>query len=62
MNPDMKIERYEAEKSHIAFWSSLCKCLEVQKWYEIHIGVDFISVILTDLKFSTRYELLCAYL
>ena len=31
MNPDMKIERYEAEKSHIAFWSSLCKCLEVQK-------------------------------
>ena len=62
MKPDMKIDRYETEKSHIAFWSSLPECLSVQKWYEIHIGVDFISVILTDLKFNTRYESLCTYL
>ena len=53
MKPDMKIDRYETEKSHIAFWSSLSECLHVQKWYEIHNGVDFISVFLTDLKFST---------
>ena len=58
----MKIDRYETEKSHIAFWSSLSECLHVQKWYEIHNGVDLISVILTDLKFNTQYESLCAYL
>ena len=58
----IKIDRYETEKSHIAFWSSLSQCLHVQKWYEIHIGEDFISVILTDLKFNTRYESLFAYL
>ena len=45
--PDMKIDRYETEKSHIGFWSSLSVGLHVQKWYKIHIGVDFISVILT---------------
>ena len=28
---------------------------------ETHIGVDFISVILTDLELNTRYELLCGY-
>ena len=54
--------RYETEKSHIAFWSSLSECLHIQKWYQIHIGVDFISVILTDLKFNTRYESFFAYL
>ena len=48
MKPDMKIDRYKTEKSHIVFWSSLSKCLHVQKWYEIHIGVDFISVVLTN--------------
>ena len=53
MKPDMKIDRYETERSHISFWSSLSECLHVQKWYEIHNGVDFISVFLTDLKFST---------
>ena len=52
MKPDMKIDRYETEKSHIAFWSSLSECLYVQKCYEIHNGVDFISVFLTDLKFQ----------
>ena len=50
--PDMKIDQYETEKSHIAFWSSLSECLYVQKCYEIHNGVDFISVFLTDLKFQ----------
>ena len=55
MKPDMKIDRYEVEKSHIAFWSSLSS-FHVQKRYEIHLGVDFILVILTDLKFNTRYE------
>ena len=50
--PDMKIDQYETEKSHIAFWSSLSECLHVQKWYEIHNGVDLISVFLTDLKFQ----------
>ena len=29
--PDMNNDRYETEKSHIAFWSSLSKCLHVQK-------------------------------
>ena len=53
MKPDMKIDRYETERNHIAFCSSLSECLHVQKWYEIHNGVDFISVFLTDLKFST---------
>ena len=61
MKPDMRIDRYKTEKSHIVFWSSLSKCLHVQKWYEIHIGVEFISVILTDLRFNIRYELLCAH-
>ena len=28
---DMRIDRYETEKSHIAFWSSLFECLHVQK-------------------------------
>ena len=27
IKPDMKIDRYETEESHIAFWSSLSKCL-----------------------------------
>ena len=58
---DMKIDWYETEKSHIAFLSSLSKCLHALKWYEIHIGVDFISVILTELKFNTQYELFCLY-
>ena len=62
IKPDVKIDRYETEKSHIAFWSSLSECLHIQKWYQIHIGVDFISVILTDLKFNTRYESFFAYL
>ena len=31
MKPDMKIDRYETEKSHTAFWSSLSKLLHVQK-------------------------------
>ena len=51
MKPGMEINRYETEKSHIAFWSSLSECLHVLKWCEIHNGVDFISVFLTDLKF-----------
>ena len=29
MKPAMKIERYETEKSHIAFCSSLTKCLHI---------------------------------
>ena len=54
MKPDMKIDRYETEKSNIAFWSNLSECLHVQKWYEIHKGVDFISVNfdLADLKLN----------
>ena len=52
MKPDMKIDRYETERSHITFWSSLSECLHVQKLYEIHNGVDFISVFLIDLKFQ----------
>ena len=31
MKTDMKIDRYETEKSHIAFWSSLFERLDVQK-------------------------------
>ena len=61
LKSDMKIDRYETEKSH-RLQVGLSKCSHVQKWYEIHIGVDFISVILTDLKFNTWYELLYAYL
>ena len=53
MKPNIKIDRYESEKSQIVFWSSLSECLHVQKCYEIDNGVDFISVILTDLKFNT---------
>ena len=44
MKPDMKIDQYETEKSHIVFWSSLYECLHVQKCYQIHNGLDFISV------------------
>ena len=29
MKPDMKIDWYETEKSHVVFWSSLSKCLHV---------------------------------
>ena len=54
MKPDMKIDRYEIEKSY-RLLSSLSECLHVQKCYETYIGVDFISVILTNLKFNTRY-------
>ena len=61
LKPDMKIDRYETEKS---LSPSGQVYLSVQKWYEIHKGVDFISVNfdLTDLKFNSRYESLCAYL
>ena len=62
MKPDMKIDRDEIEKSRIVLLSSLSKSLHVSKWYEIHIAVDFTSLFLTDIKFHTRYELLCACL
>ena len=29
MKSGMKIDRYETEKSHIALWSNLSKCLHV---------------------------------
>ena len=29
MEPGMKIDLYETEKSHIALWSNLSKCLHV---------------------------------
>ena len=47
MKPDRTIDLYEIEKSHIAFWSNLSKCLHDIKYR--YIGIDF--------KFNTRYEL-----
>ena len=51
--PDMKIDQYETEKSHIAFWSSLSECLHVQKWYEIHDRVEFVSFFFEQSEIST---------
>ena len=48
INSGMKINQYETEKSHIALWSNLSKLLHVKKWYKIHIGVDFISVSISN--------------
>ena len=49
INSGMKINQYETEKSHIALWLNLSKLLHVKKWYKIHIGVDFISVSISNL-------------
>ena len=53
MKFDMKTDRYGTGESHIAFWSGLPHYLHVWGLYEIHIGVDLTSVILTDLKLNT---------
>ena len=45
IKPGIKVDRHE---SQIALWSNLSKCLHISKHYEIQIGVDFISVSISN--------------